>query len=401
MVDHGSTNDDPAGDRPIRWWGTASSAVQVEGACPADNWYAWEQAGHAPRSGTGNGFADSFRGDLALLARWTFTDHRLSINWAKVQPEPDRWDRAAVDFYREVLSAGRDAGLRMWVTLLHTALPQWLASEGGMLGASAGDHWRRWVDTVADQFGDLVDGWMPVNNPTSFAQKAYLSGTFPPGIRSVEEFRRALTAIHRADFEAALRLRGTGRPVCSNESLTPILAADETPEAAAAVTMWEAAVWDSWLGLARSDAFGDAFDQYGFSYYAATAVNGQGEPRPYPSAAAPGPLGYVPWADGLRLVLQRLGRELPGRQFVVAELGYGGPDDDARAGYLRQALGHIDDARRDGIDVTGVFFWTGIDNYEWIAGNSVPFGLFDRERRPRGSAELVRRMAPATRASTD
>jgi beta-glucosidase len=48
-----------------------------------------------------------------------------------------------------------------------------------------------------------------------------------------------------------------------------------------------------------------------------------------------------------------------------------------------------------------VFFWTGIDNYEWIAGNSVPFGLFDRERRPRGSAELVRRMAPATRASTD
>ncbi|HWH01719.1 MAG TPA: family 1 glycosylhydrolase [Pilimelia sp.] len=382
-------------DRPLRWWGTASSAVQVEGACPQDNWYAWERAGRAPRSGAGNGFAARYRDDLALLAGWGFRDHRLSVNWARVQPAPDALDRAAVEYYRGVLAAGRGVGLRMWVTLLHTALPQWLAGEGGILAPTAGDRWRRWVDTAAEEFGDLVDGWMPVNNPTSFAQKAYLAGTFPPGSRSVAEFRQALDAIHHADFEAATRLRGTGRPVCANESLTPLVPADDSPEARAAVAQWDAAVWDSWLRLARSEAYADAFDCYGFSYYSATTVDGRGEPGTYPPDAAPGPLGYVPWADGLDLVLRRLARELPGRPLVVAELGYGG-DDEARADYLRSAMGHVDRARADGIDVAGVFFWTGIDNYEWLAGQAVPFGLFDWQRRPRRSAEVVRSMTPTT-----
>ncbi|BCJ61998.1 family 1 glycosylhydrolase [Micromonospora endophytica] len=380
--------------RPIRWWGTASSAVQAEGAWAGDNWYAWERAGHAPESGDGNGFAERYRDDLALLARWGFTDHRLSVNWARVLPEPDRVDPTAVAHYREVLAAGRDAGLRMWVTLLHTALPQWLADQGGLLGPEAEEHWRRWVHRVADEFGDLVDGWMPVNNPTSFAQKAYLSGTFPPGVSSLPEFLQALVAVHRADFEAASYLRASGRPVCANESLTHLVPADDSPEAAAAVAQWDAVVWGSWLSLARSDEYADAFDHYGFSYYAATAVDGSGQPRPYPFDAAPGPLGYVPWAGGLAEVLSRLERELPGRSFVVAELGYGGDDDAARADYLGRALRHVDDARGAGVNVDGVFLWTGIDNYEWLAGDKVPFGLFDRERRPRPSAELVRQLAP-------
>ncbi|GIJ80409.1 beta-glucosidase [Micromonospora phaseoli] len=394
MADHLPPSAHRLIERPIRWWGTASSAVQVEGACAGDNWYAWERAGRAPESASGNGFAERYHDDLELLARWGFTDHRLSLNWARVLPDPDRVDKVAVDYYRDVLSAGRAAGLRMWVTLLHTALPQWFAHQGGFLGPEAGGHWRRWVDLVADQFGDLVDGWMPVNNPTSFAQKAYLTGTFPPGVRSLPEFFQALTAVHRADFDAASYLRGSGRPVCSNESLTPLVPADDSPQAAAAAAQWDAVVWESWLSLARSDEYADAFDHYGFSYYAVTAVNGSGEARPYPLEASPGPLGYVPWADGLAWVLQRLARELPGRSFVVAELGYGG-DDEGRTDYLSRSLRHIDDARNSGVDVDGVFFWTGIDNYEWLAGDGVPFGLFDRERRPRRSAELVRRTAPS------
>ena len=43
----------------------------------------------------------------------------------------------------------------------------------------------------------------------------------------------------------------------------------------------------------------------------------------------------------------------------------------------------------DGIDLRGFFHWTGVDNYEWLHGYSVPFGLFDRERRPRPSRDLL------------
>ncbi len=378
----------------LRFWGTAGSAVQNEGAHPADDWYAWERAGNAPRSGNGNGFAECFRTDLALLAEWGFTDHRLSINWARIEPEPGVIDRDALAYHRDVLAAGRAAGLRMWVTLLHTALPAWLAARGGVLAPDFGTQWTRWVETVGERLGDLVDGWMPVNNPTSFAQKAYLSGTFPPGLVSMEHFGRALAAVHRADAVAAVRLRGTGRPVCSNQSLVPLVPADPSPQAAAAVAQWDAAVWGSWLAIARDDTHAEFFDHHGFSYYAAMAIDGRGVPAPYPPDTAPGPLGYVPWADGLAMVFDRLARELPGRSFVVAELGYGGRDDAARVDYLTRAMEHVHRARAGGLDVAGVFFWTGIDNYEWLAGDSVPFGLFDRERRPRASAELVRSWAP-------
>ena len=91
-------------------------------------------------------------------------------------------------------------------------------------------------------------------------------------------------------------------------------------------------------------------------------------------------------------MLQRLASELPGRRFVVAELGYGGSDDEARVAYLDRAMHHVHQARAGGVAVVGVFFWTGIDNYEWLVGETVPFGLFDRERQPRPSAEAVRRM---------
>jgi beta-glucosidase len=385
---------DVTDDRPIRWWGTASSSVQAEGACPQDDWYAWEDAGRAPRSGTGNGFAERYHDDLALLARWGFTDHRLSINWARVQPESGRVDPAAVEYYRDVLGAGRDAGLRMWVTLLHTALPQWLADAGGVLAPAFPVQWTQWVDTAAQHFGDLVAGWMPINSPTSLAQKAYLTGTFPPGSQSVEEFFLALSTVHQADFDAALRLRRTGRPTCSSESLTAAVPADDSPEAEAMVALWDSAVWDSWLRHAHSDTHAEAFDYYGFSYYTVSAVDGQGGTQPYPPEATPGPLGYVPWSDGLVLVLRRLAQELPGRPLVVTELGFGG-DDEGRVDYLQRSLRHINQARADGTNVAGVFFWTGIDNYEWLAGDSVPFGLFDQARRPRPSAELVRSMAPA------
>ena len=43
----------------------------------------------------------------------------------------------------------------------------------------------------------------------------------------------------------------------------------------------------------------------------------------------------------------------------------------------------------DGIDVRGFFHWTGVDNYEWDHGHTVDFGLFDRDRHPRGSARLA------------
>ncbi|MEU1630352.1 family 1 glycosylhydrolase [Streptomyces sp. NPDC020096] len=150
-------------------WGTASSATQSQGATPADNWWDWEQAGKAPRSGDGNDFDKLYASDFALLADWGFSDYRLSLDWARIEPQPGQHDRQAIEHYRQILLAGRDAGLTMWVCLLHTALPAWFAAQDGFLSPTAGTAWARHVDFIAETFGDLADGWMPVNNPTAYA----------------------------------------------------------------------------------------------------------------------------------------------------------------------------------------------------------------------------------------
>ncbi|MFC0542559.1 family 1 glycosylhydrolase [Kutzneria chonburiensis] len=366
------------------WWGTGASSVQVEGACPADDWFHWPAA---PASGDGSGFARRYREDFALLRDLGTTDHRLSISWARVEPIEGQVDQATVDHYRAVLSAARDEGLRVWVCLLHSAIPVWFADRGGFAGAGALETWLRWVDLAAGVFGDLVGGWMPFNLPTTYAQKAYLTGTFPPGHRDPREFAAVLATVHTCDFEAALRLRATGKPISSNEAVLPLYPAD------AQLSQVDAVVWDSWLRLARSPRYANAFDLIGISYYYAMAVTSTGELAPYPPDGRPGPLGYVPWPDGLADVLARLHRELPDARFVVAEIGYGdtgGLDDTARCEYLLRAFEHISAAQANGMRIEGVSIWTGIDNYEWLAGHTVSFGLFDADRRPRRSAELIR-----------
>lgn len=307
-----------------------------------------------------------------------------------MQPEQGRVDQAAIDYYRSVLTAARDAGLRVWVCLLHTAIPVWFTDQGGFAAQDVLDTWLRWVDFAAARFGDLADGWMPFNTPTSYAHKAYLAGTFPPGRRDLADMVAVLKTVHTCDFEAALRLRETGKPTCSNQALLPLHPADSSAETAAALAQMDALVWDSWLALARHPRYVDAFDLHGFAYYYAALVTPQGQLLPYPAGQAPGPLGYVPSPDGITAVLSRLHRELPQARVVVAELGYGGADDHARCAYLRQTLEHIAAAQDTGMRIEGVTLWTGIDNYEWLAGFDVPFGLLDADRAPRHSAQFIR-----------
>src|SRR5580698_2516629 len=104
----------------MRWpdgfmWGTGASSTQCEGAAPASDWWDWERQGRAPISGDGNGFAKRFAEDFAIYASLGLTHHRLSIEWARIEPEEGIYDRAAIEHYREMLAAAHEAGVTPWV----------------------------------------------------------------------------------------------------------------------------------------------------------------------------------------------------------------------------------------------------------------------------------------------
>ncbi len=60
-----------------------------------------------------------------------------------------------------------------------------------------------------------------------------------------------------------------------------------------------------------------------------------------------------------------------------------------RAAYLRRGLDVVHEAIERGIDVRGLFHWTGVDNYEWGFGYDVRFGIIDGERNVKPSAQVL------------
>ena len=165
--------------------------------------------------------------------------------------------------------------------------------------------------------------------------------------------------------------------------------------------------WAPWIGLFRDgvlqvpgrdpverpDLVGFV-DMIGFSYYGTMGVR-EGKLNIHPPDAPLSPLGYGIWAGGLGLVLDRIHEELPGTPILVAEYGIGTDDDTARAEYLTQGLDIVHDAIARGIDVRGLFHWTAVDNYEWLHGYDVSFGIIDRDRSVRASAAVLARQATA------
>jgi beta-glucosidase len=398
------------------WWGTGASSTQTEGAAPTSDWFTWEQAGRAPASGDGNGFGTRYADDFRLFAEHGLTHHRLSLEWARLEPEPGRHDPAAVEHYTEMLHAARDAGVNIWACLHHFTLPGWFADDlGGFVDQKTRSrYWHRHVDWVAETFGDLIFGWKPINEPTFYALSGYRWGVHPPGKQDQAEFAEALEAIHLANHEAWRLLRSGDQPVATIQGLVPVFPAvrggdpderDAATDRARGIDdvmwCWTRALRDGVLQVPgrapiEIEDMAGSFDLVGFSYYCAQAVYADGL-GPYPADARVGPMGYAPWAEGLGIVLRRLADELPGRPLLVDECGVGTDDDEWRVEVLRDSLQQVELAIHDGLDIRGFFHWTGVDNYEWGFGYDVPFGLFDRDRNAKGSAALAQGWATGVR----
>ena len=79
--------------------------------------------------------------------------------------------------------------------------------------------------------------------------------------------------------------------------------------------------------------------------------------------------------------------------------GQGGKIDDARRiSYLREYLGQLSRAIRDGADVRGYHVWSLMDNFEWAEGFGQRFGLIyvdyrTQRRTVKASGEWYARVA--------
>jgi beta-glucosidase len=349
--------------------GAATSSLHSEGAAPASDWGGWEAAGWVPPSGDGNGFATTHVDDAALLAASGLGSLRLTLEWARLEPQQsDRGlDADEVDRYRHVLRAVRDAGLETWACLVHTTLPGWFSEdERGFLDDRMTTRvWPRHVDRVAEAFGDLVDGWVTVHEPVRHALDAWLHGTLPPGRHDGDDAALGLRHLLAADADAARLLHVPGgAPVATCRWLPTLRPLDNSAEARAATLAADDLLWRSWRDVDEPTSWLGMSCGYGISV---------------------GPDGsFHARRDGLGDTVERAAEAFPGRPLVVLT-GAADDDDERRATTLTEL-----DIELAELPVEQVHWWSAVDGYEGWRGFDVRSGLFDRDRNPSGIAALQR-----------
>ena len=90
-------------------------------------------------------------------------------------------------------------------------------------------------------------------------------------------------------------------------------------------------------------------------------------------------MGYEFWPEALEATI-RYAHAKAGVPIFVTENGIGTTDDAQRIEYVERALAGVIRCMRDGIDVRGYFYWSLLDNFEWLFGYGPQFGLIAVDR---------------------
>jgi beta-glucosidase len=89
-------------------WGTSTAGHQVEGGNEFSDWWAWERKGlieDGTVSGRAMDYWNRHEEDHALMAKLAYKGFRLGIEWARVEPRKDRFDRDVIEHYRRILQS--------------------------------------------------------------------------------------------------------------------------------------------------------------------------------------------------------------------------------------------------------------------------------------------------------
>lgn len=132
---------------------------------------------------------------------------RVTVEWARLEPYPDRPDEEAFRRYRAVLAHARSRGLRTSVALVDAAWPSWLGQDAWLM-PWIDDHVARHAARVADRLGDVLDGAVVVARAPAMIDAGYRDGTAPPFRRreraDAEDARAHLDALARAVSDGPL-----------------------------------------------------------------------------------------------------------------------------------------------------------------------------------------------------
>ncbi len=406
------------------FWGTATSAYQIEGAWNEDGKgpSIWDVFSHTPGKildgSTGDIACDHYhryREDVDLMARLGLNAYRFSVSWPRVLPEGrGTLNAPGLDFYDRLVDALCERRIEPFVTLYHWDLPQSLQEQGGWESRDTALAFADYVSVVAQRLGDRVRHWITLNEPLAVVLAGYVLGIHPP---AKQDLRAAVQVSHHLNVGHGLAVRAL-RALCPSSKVgithvsLPVYPASDSPEDRAAAERWDCLVnrwfWEpslkGWYPKEGWDMLG-AFlpelaaedenllhapiDFFGHNSYTRAVVRSdQSVPVvgavQVPQVGRPHTgMGWEVYPDHLYDSLLRITRDYRPRAIFITENGAAYPDevhagrvaDPQRIDYLREHLVRAGRAVAAGVPLQGYFCWSLLDNFEWTFGYTQRFGI--------------------------
>jgi beta-glucosidase len=403
-------------------WGVATSGHQTEGGnTGSDTWFLENVRPTAFRepSGRACNSYELWREDVDLVAGLGLDAYRFSVEWARVEPAEGEFSAEALAHYRAIVDYCVAAGIAPAVTYNHFTAPHWFAKRGGWLDPQAPALFGRYCGVVAEDLGDGPAWAVTLNEPNlprllswfdipaaarELERATLLAASEAAGVpryraanlvlpEEMDAIADGMAAGHRAAREA-IKARRPGLPV----GLSLAIIDDQVVGDDASVRdRKRAEVYAMWLDLARDDDF------VGVQNYERARYDGRGPVPPPPGAT----LNQLSSSDIYPLSLAgavRYAHEATGIPVLVTEHGLGHRDDALRAALIPAALAGLLDVVEDGVPVLGYLHWSLLDNFEWIFGYDVRFGLHEVDRAtfartPKPSAAVYSAIARANGGS--
>ncbi|KAJ8710358.1 hypothetical protein PYW07_009724 [Mythimna separata] len=396
-----------------------------------------------------------WRRDIEMCVELGLELYRFSISWPRLLPSgfPNHISEDGKNYYNNLINGLLEKGIEPVVTLYHFDLPQSLQDLGGWANPLIADWFADYARVVFTLYGDRVKTWLTLNEPFGICDVGY-NLQQAPYLNDTEVGRYLCNKNTMLAHAKAWRLyqeefkpRYHGKVSLSTlfiwyEPLTP----DDKEVTELTIEHWEGRYahpifskeggWPPRIqqfldNAAKKEGYHrprlptftaeeielvrGTYDFYGLNHYTTRKVRKakfgeEIESWPFYGSKELGivlendrswPLGSVDWfamyPEGLWKQLHWLKDTYGVQEILITENGYVNVDDDLndwkRMKYIRDNLEQIQYAIEDGINVTGYIHWTLMDNFEWLAGYKVNFGLYavnftdpERKRTPRESA---------------
>ncbi len=406
-------------------WGITTSAFQTEGAWNIDGKgeSIWDHFIHESENrvkdksnaDTTTDFYHLYKNDLALVNDLNFRNFRFSIAWSRVLPEgTGRVNQKGIDFYNHVIDTCLEKNIKPWVTLYHWDLPQILEVKGGWKSRDVVEWFSEYTYLCAQRFGDRVKNWIVINEPAAITILGYLTGLHAPGHVGVHNFLASVHNVMLAMAEGGRVLRNNVSNAKIGNALScsyvePFKMIPRHEKAARRIDVLLNRLFiEPTLGmgypvndlpfLKKIENYihpGDIeklkfdFDFIGLQNYFrvigkagivpfiwANQVKHEDKNTEYTQ------LGWEVYPEGLYEIIKQFGR-YPIKEIIITEngaafndnLSSGAIHDVKRIQFFKSYMQSVLKAKNEGVNVTGYFIWTLIDNFEWTYGYLPKFGL--------------------------